>query len=123
MFDESLVLFALALDLRLGDILYLSAKVSGDIDDLGRPTVRRPPTIKEPADTLRALKSLTFRSKNKEDFDIYRAASAKLSSGIKIVGHVFQRVLLLFKRILALARARCGVNSTTTRLTHARAVS
>lgn len=108
----------LAYDLDFGDILYLSAKVSGEKDDRGRDTMKRPIADSEPRETIAFLEGPDFRRGNEDDIRLHAVALAWLTSAVEELAtpSEFQQALALFRRLLDAARATCGINGTITSL-------
>jgi len=83
--DESLVALKMLLGLRLGDILYTSAKVAGAYYHDGKRCIEMKPTVKTPK-IKEFLESDTWEARSYGDYLLYEAANLSLDMTIDKLG-------------------------------------
>lgn len=125
-FDESLVALAMILRLSLGDFLYVSAKnsstASPDLtywaDGRGRGAskvaafVPHPSMVDEP-EVVRNFARNGFAARNSGDFELYRAATARLNATIESLGSRYLQALASFRTAMEDVSRECRVPAAT----------
>jgi len=104
-FDESLVVLKNLLHLNYNDILYLSAKVAGHVDEYGFK-IHRYKKYEEEDQELKDFVEKEWRFTN-PDFWIYRNAKLKLDEHIESIPD-FQEQLNIFQDMLKDAQEACS---------------
>lgn len=103
-FDESLVVLQKLIGVPMGDLLYFSAKVNGDYDDLCH---RIQPT-NVTAEMTAYLASEDWKNKIKWDEALYKAANVKLERTIEKLGRAgIEKNLATFQSAKKIVGERC----------------
>lgn len=110
-FDESLVVLQLIFGLNVGDILYISSKVSNN--DVYYSHIRQPNCFKLKSANVTPEMKKYFKSnfwyvRNAADFLLFMAVNQSLDNTIQQIGSdKFEKALTEYRNILPLAQEKC----------------